>query len=123
MRILVDFACNNPDNGDFLGKCERIELPHCAMELEGSEHQIIFGERAIKFGRKMFNCRGYKRWVGNWCWDGTWMEPADAVKLLAYLKELGWRCTAGWCDLIDPWERGDLTAELLSRELESEVKP
>jgi hypothetical protein len=119
--LFVDFACNDPDNGNFLGECTAVHLPQGAMELTngyiGRGNKIDFSNGTLSFSRLKLPHRGHKSWVGNWCWDGCWLTLADTLKLLTYIKSLnGWSCDGGWCAICDPWEDGTLTEDILRHE-------
>ena len=109
--ITVSFACNNPDNGLFLGKVTAVEIhgADCSIELEGKhfpDPSNSFAEiarpegaadrcdRGFKIGRHEFGCYGWKNWYGNWCWDATRMTGVDVLILLRTLRDLGYRCVA-----------------------------
>src|SRR5690242_18036938 len=102
-RILLSFACNDPDNGDFTGRCGAIDLHignECAADLDcgiGPRSRCpklsicsIEGERWVKISRQKFGILSYGRWHGNWCWDAVRVSPAVAASVLNYLRELKW---------------------------------
>lgn len=119
--LFIDFACNDPDNGNFTGKCDKVELPKSGMALEcrlfGGGVKIDFSNSTLSFGRLKLPHHGSKSWVGNWCWDGCWLTLPDTLKLVTYIKTLKhWGCDGGWCAICDPWEAGTLTEDILRAE-------
>ena len=133
--ITVSFACNNPDNGLFLGKVAAIEIHGavCSIELEGPhfpDPSNTFREvdlppgspdrcdRGFKLGHHTFPCYGYKSWYGNWCWDAVQMTDVDVLNLLRTLRDLKYRCTAGDANLAEAYDNGlELTPKLAQEAL------
>lgn len=118
-RVRIDFACNDPDNGDFAGKVWQAAItvpskhgPSEQIELEtksGADRRFTIlrtpddvkheGEIRMHRVRIPFETRIY--WIGNWCWDGFWLNRADAKRLLSAMRKNGWQCTCGpvrWYD-------------------------
>ena len=120
--LLIDFACNDPDNGNFTGRCDKVELPESSFSVECTMLyggvKISFDGETLSFGRLKIPHHGHKTWVGNWCWDGCWLAIPDTLKLLNYIKTLKhWSFDEGWCSLCDPLEAGTLTEEIIEHEL------
>lgn len=117
MTLILDFLCNNPDNGDFTGRCEAVQLPDEAIDLHcgewGSRAGVTLNERGKKlyFGRIAVTPLGRRTWYGNWCWDAYKLTVEDAAKILAYCKKMGWQCEGGWCELADKYDSDGLTAD------------
>ena len=121
MSVIVSIQCNDYRNGAFLGRCSAVELPQDAIELEcrmeGSGVQVSFEGSTMKFWRLTIAIEKHITWYGNWCWDGVLVSFADAVAILNYVKSLKyWSAQGGWCSVVDAWEAGTLTRELLLRE-------
>lgn len=119
-NVRLDFACNNPDNGDFAGRVSAIHLPEGALELTSRNWAITsfrgcpkFDEvgSAIRFLRRLWRFAGTVNWAGNWCWNAYWFPLNDAAELLFQARASGlFRCEGGWCSVCEPWERGDSPA-------------
>jgi len=68
--LLIDFACNDPNNGTFTGRCEKIALPKSAMDLD---YTLLY--RGITIG-------AYGFWVKHG-FNGIWVDfvpAANSVK-------------------------------------------
>jgi hypothetical protein len=86
-RIMVDVACNDPDNGSFAGRAAMIQIGDL-LELEAKREpapKIVELAGAIRFSGKAWPIHGSKDWVGNWCWNGYWMDIPVAVEFLTWL--------------------------------------
>ena len=101
-----DFACNDPDNGLFAGKVASAQWDDCEIEAPNWEG-YTFAEtpNGIRIHRRTFIVQRSKEWIGNWCWNGYWMERAEWKRLLLTLRENGWRCTCGPCRFYDWFNR------------------
>lgn len=111
--IAIDFACNDPDNGNFAGyagvasvTCGGID---CDLELDpcgGVRFTELPG--AIRIHRHVFKIEGSKDWLGNWCWNRYWLPRSEYRRLIRVLAKNGWRCTGGlarWADAYDRMAR------------------
>lgn len=86
-RIMVDIACNDPDNGSFAGRAEMIQIGDL-LELASKRDpapKIVEIAGAIRFAGKVWPVHGSKDWVGNWCWNGYWMDIPVAVEFLTWI--------------------------------------
>lgn len=105
--VRIDFACNDPDTGLFTGRVEAIHLPDGMLELEswGRPRTLAELEGAIRLSGKVWQVLGSRYGVGNWCWNGYWMEPHTAARFLAWLhgRQL-FDCTSGWEPLFTLWK-------------------
>lgn len=96
----IDFACNDPDNGQFAGKVWRADINDCELEAKGCR-PVAFtvvqrGEkRAIRIHRSLFEIKARKEWLGNWCWDRFWFAEDEFQRLLNHLLKNGWSCSSG----------------------------
>lgn len=128
-KVRIDFACNDPDNGNFAGKVWQAAIsvpskrgPSDQVELEtqfGEERSFTIvrtpddeeheGEIRMHRIRVPFESRIY--WLGNWCWDGFWFDRAEAKRLLFRMREHGWRCTCGPARLYDWFNKESTDAE------------
>ncbi len=119
--ILVAFACNDPETGVFDGGLRALQIhgDHSApeVELEGPsfpEAQDDF--QWISWGFELAGRRFTRESWGNPLgpWELTYMEPAELLRLLTLLRELGWHCSAAASELFDAWKSGEpLTLELV----------
>lgn len=120
-KVRIDFACNDPDNGNFAGKVWQAAIsvpskrgPSDQIELEtqfveGQSFTIVEGQIRMHRIRVPFESRVY--WLGNWCWDGFWLERAEAKRLLFRMRSNGWRCTCGPARFFDWFNKENTDAE------------
>lgn len=105
--IMIDVACNDPDNGLFAGVAEQISVGSDFMELEclvGRPPKFAELQGGIKLGRRAWPTCGSKEWIGNWCWNGYWMKIPDAVDFLAWLQSTHrFHCTCGEERIFNIW--------------------
>jgi hypothetical protein len=108
--VTIDFACNDPDNGDFAGRAGVASITWlgvlCELEHPSWPDGIKFTELpgAIRIHRKLFKTIGSKDWVGNWCWNSYRLSRREYRRLIRTLAANGWRCTSGltrWTDAFD----------------------
>lgn len=105
MAIRIDVACNDPDNGNFIGKFHMLQVTagDDDMEFEGPLYQsdgITFSVKdgRARFGRIRVPILQSKDWVGNWCWNSVWVRWPDALKVINYLGKQtvqGWHMSCG----------------------------
>jgi hypothetical protein len=91
-RVRIDVCCNDPDNGLFDHRAAAIQLQGDLLELAASDFRgPTFREFPdhIKLSRRRFPTLATKVWLGNWCWNGYWMDAVDAVELLSYAHAIG----------------------------------
>jgi hypothetical protein len=106
---IIDFACNDPDNGMFAGEvwCASVTKSGVGCDLETDfGRPFTFSELpgAIRLHRRVFKITGSKEWVGNWCWNSYRLEYPEYKRLLITMAEHGWRCTGGltrWTNAFD----------------------
>lgn len=108
--IRVDFACND-EHGMDTGRAERVSVGDLNLECQLIGGGIVLKHLAgtdakhrgaVQVGRLRFWHNGYKYGVGNWCWDGYWLEESDVLKLINYLiRQKYWHCNDGPCDQFD----------------------
>ena len=81
--IHISMACNDPDNGNFLGRVCQISLPDSMLDLTARAWSVTSMRGCPKLndnwqsvGAPVFRLAGkswpfFKRrcWAGNWCWD------------------------------------------------------
>jgi hypothetical protein len=107
ISIRVDFACND-EHGHDTGMAERVTIDDLELECRLIGGGIVLkqlagtdtnGRHAVQIGKLRFWHNGYKYGVGNWCWDGYWLDASDALKLINYLmRQKYWHCESGPCD-------------------------
>lgn len=87
LTIRVDFACNDPDNGDFAGRAAGITvgsaLELAAHDMAGPRFSVEPGR--LRISRRRFRFMHSKDWHGNWCWNAYWLDIPNAVYLLNYV--------------------------------------
>lgn len=114
--VPVMLACNDPDNGRFVGIVDMIEVGDEFLELEGharltvnpSVRGVVRADM-VRLGRYRYRYRSYIKWYGNWCWDRIEMEAEEAAKLLNNLRRSGnWSPVMGASFAWEMWENGDL---------------
>jgi hypothetical protein len=97
-RVRFDFACNNPDNGDFAGKvamaCYHLDR-HTSIEFESPglrefKFSIMTDRHVIRLHRREFPYVTSRSWFGNWCWDSFIVDRPVAKALLGTLRAHGW---------------------------------
>jgi hypothetical protein len=120
MAITLNFACNNPDNGEFVGIFDRMDLDAGSLhiEFEGDHESIISfgfpmrgGYGTVKIGDREWPSLAYREWYGNWCWNGASFTWVEALEIINYLGSLGcWRMTEGPSYLFHAFnDRGAIT--------------
>lgn len=106
-RVMIDVACNDPDNGIFAGRAEQINVGNL-MELEARRSpapRFVEMQNCFRMAGKRWFTRGSKDWVGNWCWNGYWMDIPEAVQFLAWLHgRKMFDCTTGEQRLFNIWK-------------------
>lgn len=112
MRIRVDFACNDPDNGLFDGRAEMVQIGDL-IELTARRAAPTFrvlDDGTISLAGKRWPISRSKDWVGNWCWNGYWLSAADAAAFLIWLHGRGlFHCDQAETRLFNAWRREALT--------------
>jgi len=92
--VAIDFACNDPDNGNFAGMVASANYGDAEIEapnLSGYRfHQVSGG---IRLHGVTFDVRRSIEWYGNWCWNRYWLDRQDAHRLLGLMRRRGWRAT------------------------------
>lgn len=137
--IHVSFCCNNPENGQPIGRCcavqldafngsDTIEFESPDFGFEGAGNVLKQVEKpkdsayrcdgGFKLGRRVFACAGWKCWVGNWCWDGTRMTGVDVLNLVWHMQKLKYRCVNGPDEFFDLFNAGgNITKEIMQESL------
>lgn len=114
MTTIVSIACNNPDNGHFMGRFDAMHYGddqevEIACRFWGSRAGMritYFGDGKVRIGRRMFAYQREKEWFGNWCWNGLWMTRKEARRLLRYVRDSGrFTCEGGPARLYDWFNR------------------
>lgn len=91
--VRLDFCCNDPDNGLFDHRIAGVQLPDLDLELVAHDARgprfALLGDVRMRISRRVFRYTWSRDWIGNWCWNAYYFDPAEAVELLAYLHGLG----------------------------------
>ena len=127
-RFYIDLACNYPNNGDFTGYVDQIQVRpddtfDSLLQLYGNRLSLrkFYSKeskkpREIKIGHIVLRIGGYATWVGNWCWDRVSTDADSVVLLLAYLQRRGWQCEMGICELFEKFNaKESITVEDLTK--------
>jgi hypothetical protein len=109
--VMIDIACNDPDNGLFAGRAEMIEIGTDFIEMEARGRPPRFDDHGaesnnlVYLAGKRWPVIGCKYGVGNWCWNGYWMEIPVAVDFLVWLhgRRL-FNLTCGETRIFNIWE-------------------
>lgn len=120
MAITLNFACNDPDNGNFIGRFDRMDLNagDLFIQFEGGAQSLIEfnfpirgGYGTVKIGDREWTSLAYREWYGNWCWNSASFTWVEALEIINYLGSLGWwRMTEGPCSLFDAFnDRQEIT--------------
>lgn len=129
----IHLAVNDPDNGNFRGSIEAIELMarghlDIALSLQNQFDplaRVAFrreGDR-VRIGRKWFHIQNYSTWVGNWCWDMLTTDAETTAAILNYVCGLTLRGTkkfspeGGWVSMWELYESGTFSADALNATL------
>ncbi len=113
-QIRIDMACNNPDNGNFVGCVAQIQLPNGALELTAKAWNITSFHRCPKLdeSRSKIVLSGKAwpivrsiDWFGNWCWNAYWFDSLVALRFLRWLHARNlFMLEGGWSDLCELWQ-------------------
>lgn len=124
--VRLDFCCNNPDNGLFDHRIAGVQLPDLDLELAARDLRgpsfALLDDGRMRISRRQFRYTWSREWIGNWCWNAYYFDPAEAVELLSYLHGLGkFSPECGADRLFDMWTRerpfGPAERETLERRL------
>jgi hypothetical protein len=88
-RCRIDIACNDPDNGLFAHRAEQIHVGDNLMEFEARREpapRFIETPTGFRMAGKNWPTQGCKAWVGNWCWNGYWLDIPVAVDFFVWLQ-------------------------------------
>ncbi len=106
--IMIDVACNDPDNGLFAERAEQISLGYDLLELEAKRNPPRFIEipGGFRLSGKQWSSPAVKYGVGNWSWNGYWMKTRHAVHFLSWLHGRGIFCaSSGEQRMVNIWEK------------------
>lgn len=104
--VMIDVACNDPDNGLFANHADMIQVGRDFLELEANYRAPTFRDLGdtIRLSRRKWRIIGSKDWVGNWCWNGYWMEIPEALRFLTWLQSTQlYSCSQGEERLFNIW--------------------
>jgi len=116
-RVALDFCCNDPDNGLFVGRVEGIQLyagSDPVFELEPRTTRAPMLTRlepsALRIAGKRWSILGEKEWVGNWCWNRYVFDIEVAADLLIWAHARRFfNLTCGEHRLYDAWKHPRLS--------------
>ena len=116
-RFRVSFACNDPDNGDFIGRAmaaqvESLGLHPWDAELvhddwgRGCRLTVDYKLMKLRIHGVWFPFKARRSWFGNWCWEAFEFERATGKRLLMLMRERGpWHCEAGASTFFRWWNK------------------
>lgn len=105
-HVWIHFACNDGDDGSFAGKVMMASYGESELEYPfSSEATFTAGDNFIRLHRRTFKTIGRSYWVGNWCWDAFKLPRSEAKRLIATMRQHGWRCTHGRTHIFEWWNR------------------
>jgi hypothetical protein len=101
--VIVSLACNDPDNGIFMGHADHATFHYEGVDLSLYHLDWYRGcrvtyvkEGGIRISRRVFKYRREKEWYGNWCWNAFLFDRLEARRLLRYLRDSGrWHAEEG----------------------------
>ncbi len=70
--IALDVCCNDPDNGLFAHKAERLQLGICEFEARrdpAPRFVLLDNKTKFRLAGKVWPIDRSKDWYGNWCWN------------------------------------------------------
>lgn len=105
--IMIDVACNDPDNGLFAGRAEQISIGCDLLELEARRSAPKFVEltNGFRLAGKSWHSPLSKYGVGNWCWNGYWMKTKHAAHFLSWLHSRNlFSVSSGESRLFNMWQ-------------------
>lgn len=105
--IMIDVACNDPDNGLFSGRAEQISIGYDLLELEarGAPPKFVELANGFRLAGKSWYSPQSKYGVGNWCWNGYWMKTGHAAHFLSWLHSRNlFSVSSGESRLFNMWQ-------------------
>lgn len=116
-RFRVSFACNDPDNGDFIGRAMAAQVESLGLypwdaELvhddwsRGCRLTVDDKLMKLRIHGVWFPFKARRSWFGNWCWEAFEFERATGKRLLMLMRERGpWHCEAGASTFFRWWKK------------------
>ncbi len=88
----VDIACNDPDNGVFDGRARAVHVGSTEFWCKFGDWapKLTEGDGWIRIGGLKLQCQGSKYGVGNWCWNGYYLQPSEVERLVNWPKFRAW---------------------------------
>jgi hypothetical protein len=116
MKMHLMLAVNDHHTGNFTGQVDQIEIDDLIyLEGQSASCQVQFHRpRWLEIGGLRFNLKGYRRWVGNICWDCATLEHIHVPRIIEHLRTIGWDCTEAETSLWEAYRDGQpITAKML----------
>lgn len=91
--ISVMLCVNNPDNGNYCGRCAGIHIDDF-LDLDPRvlpEPRCTLNDGYFRIHRRRFPIHSHQSWVGNWCWDAVEMTHEDVAALVALCLSQRWK--------------------------------
>lgn len=88
----LHIACNDPDNGLFCGRAEKIEIGMLEFEPKsyGKSPRLREERDCIVLSGKRWPICFSKDWVGNWCWNAYALGDAKTTETWALVPFVVW---------------------------------
>ncbi len=121
-RICI--CCNDPDNGQSLGRSDFIEIDFnndslLSCRLQGGRivTKLHPNGTEVRIGGLKIPSRNYGFWHGNWCWDSFTTTLPEAIKIFNYLAcRVNWHCEESIEEIFTAFnERKEITVEDIER--------
>ena len=110
----VHVACNDPDNGNFAGKAQMLQLDfgkgdYLELGMCGAREPNFRVERSrFRLGRLWYSFERSSDWVGNWCWNAYYVTGLTAAKLaFDLMRDKRWACEGGLVEACDAYDAKD----------------
>jgi len=118
-RWALMFCCNEHTSGAFTGQVDSINFgagrgnfsfgtdwsDDFSLEIHGPAVDFQWvGRYRFRLGEKEHRCDGQQHFVGNWCWDGCFVERRVLREICPWLKSMGWAPESGATQLWQWWE-------------------
>jgi hypothetical protein len=116
--LCLSLAGNN-DAGNWRNEIDAATI--ASLHLSGDDVPCkLIGGRRLLFGKDLIILTyRYIPWHGNMAWDSFQVTPADAVRVIEFLRSQHWDCEEGEADLFRAYEDGKPITETLLENAES----
>ena len=84
--MYLDVACNNPDNGIFMGVAPQLQIGWAEFEAKGNYPRFVETKKGFRLAGKNFADFGSDDWVGNWCWNRYKLKVNELIRFVKWLR-------------------------------------